>query len=222
MYDDSFNRIISLLVGTPIHTCWPITSPEAATLLILTFTAPPLLRSSPPPPLLPTNRQHRRTGQVTYGQSYAGYNPAAAGGAALDGSDSDSDEDSNKKPAAPAPIVVNHQYPAQQQYPAQYPPGVGYMPSPVHPMGFAPSPVPYGMSPVAMYPAAPWNAGMPASPVPVQVPEFIKRQVRRWKNMHTCCANDRCESFSRWIRGERRHRARVAVCGGWWWSLSSF
>lgn len=120
-------------------------------------------------------RQHRRTGQVTFGQSYAGYNQKAAG-AALDG-DSDDDDDKDKKDRKPAAAAAVAVAPAAVQYPPQYPPGVGYMPSPVHPMGYIPSPVPYGMSPVAMYPAAPWNA-MPVSPVPMQVPEYIKKQVR--------------------------------------------
>eukprot|EP00903_Cladosiphon_okamuranus_P008940 g8556.t1 len=119
--------------------------------------------------------QNRRTGQVTYGQSYTGYDRKAAG-AALD-ADSDSDEDDDKdkkkgkKPAAAAAMVA----PVAMHYPPQYPPGVGYMPSPVAPVGYMASPVTYGMSPVAMYPAAPWNA-MPVSPVPVEVPEYVKKQ----------------------------------------------
>ncbi|CAM9103618.1 unnamed protein product [Scytosiphon promiscuus] len=124
--------------------------------------------------------QHRKTGQVTYGNSYqpAGYNAQMAQ-EAFAGDDSDSDDDKKKKPAAyaaraaapppVAPIAV------MQQPPAYGPPGMPYMQSPVHPQYYGQSPVPYGMSPVAVYSTAPWNA-MPASPVAVQVPEYIKKQ----------------------------------------------
>jgi len=141
------------------------------------------------------NRQHRKTGQVTYGNSYAthqaGYNPML-GNQALDGSDSDSDsggKKGKKKPPPPPPPVAT-----------VYPPhgGMGYVPAPVPPVGFMPSPVPYGVSPVAMYPVAPWNS-MPVSPVPMQVPEYIKKQVRSGRERE------------RAREGERARRSNVCV-----------
>ncbi|CAN0030146.1 unnamed protein product, partial [Hapterophycus canaliculatus] len=119
--------------------------------------------------------QNRKTGQVTYGNSYRppGYNPHM-GQNALDG---DSDDDDDKKPAArpPAPLPPPVPVAVMPQHPGYGPPGMPYMHSPVHPQYFGHSPVPYGMSPVAVYPAAPWNA-MPASPVPRQVPEYVKKK----------------------------------------------
>ncbi|CBN77153.1 hypothetical protein Esi_0036_0141 [Ectocarpus siliculosus] len=123
--------------------------------------------------------QHRQTGQVTYGTSYALHQQGYNTGLAAKGFDSDDDDDDNKKPAAAAaaaaapvpalaPVAV---VPPPQPYMQQPQYGI----SPVPRQYYGHSPVPYGMSPVAMYPAAPWNA-MPASPVPVQVPEYIKRQ----------------------------------------------
>lgn len=101
-------------------------------------------------------RRHIETGQVTYGNSYAmpqqGYNPALA---------QQGFSDVPLPVQAPGPGVV-------------MPPGVNYGVSPAPYM----SPAPYGASPVAMYPAAPWNNNMmaPVSPVPHQVPEYVKRQ----------------------------------------------
>lgn len=82
------------------------------------------------------------------------------------------------------------------------------MPSPGNPMGYMPSPVPYGMSPVAMYPAAPWNA-MPVSPVPMSVPEYVKRQVRtEWFGGIPAC-RDFFDGSKAPYRG--------CWLGGWWW-----
>lgn len=40
----------------------------------------------------------------------------------------------------------------------------------------------YGHSPVAMYAAAPWNAGAaPAVPMAVQVPDYVKKQMHKEK-----------------------------------------
>lgn len=116
---------------------------------------------------------------MTYGNSYqpAGHNAQMAQ-KAFAADDSDSDDGKTKKievrvaPAPVAPIAM------MQQPPSYGPPGMPYMQSPVHAQYYGHSPVPYGMSPVAVYPAAPWNA-MPASPVAVQVPEYIKKQVKR-------------------------------------------
>ncbi|CAM9686718.1 unnamed protein product, partial [Ectocarpus sp. 13 AM-2016] len=121
--------------------------------------------------------QHRKTGQVTYGTSYALHQQGYNTGLAAKGFDSD-DDDNDKKPAAAAAAAA----PVPALAPvAMVPPPQPYMQqpqygiSPVPQQYYGHSPVPYGVSPVAMYQAAPWNA-MPASPVPVQVPEYIKRQ----------------------------------------------
>lgn len=104
------------------------------------------------------NRQHAATGQVTYGGSYNSYNPALA-----------------QQGFSEAPMPVS------AVGAAVAPPGYGYGMSPV-PWSNSPvpyvSPVPYGASPVAMYPIAPWNMGAmpPQSPVPQQVPDYVKRQ----------------------------------------------
>ena len=151
---------------------------------------------------------------MTYGQSYTGYNQAAAGKALDADSDDDEDDKKGKKPAAAPAVAVA---PVAVPYPPQYPPGVGYMPSPVHPMGYVPSPVPYGMSPVAMYPAAPWNA-MPVSPVPMQVPEYIKKQVRIWDSEEACCG-DRLKApprGCRWWWGGSCWPVTVLWGSGWW------